>query len=216
MSLSSPRSVAQFFDAIKFSYPKPFAIVPSTDVARRDDGRTLQSASGHSYWRFSATVQENNHTIAMKYQALIQAVYFYGLQIRAYDFRRPYPLLDPTGSIIGANAVKINSIGGDNTSVSLKTLTNAYALSVGDYFEVTVAADGSTSLHQLVEDTTANGSGVTPVFQVVPDLPAGIAINDAVNLKKPCALFIITPGSFDEGDADLITTSGMTLEFEEA
>lgn len=214
MTLSSPRSIAQFFDAIKWSYPKPFTIAQQGDVSRREDGRALQSMSGQGYWRFGAKVQENVQSIATRYQALIEAVANGGLEFYAYDFRRPYPLLDPDGSIIGANAVKINSVGGDNSSVSLKTLTVAYKLSIGDYFQVT--GSYGDSLHRILEDTTANGSAVSPVFQVVPELPTGIAVNDAVTLKKPATRFIITPGSFDEGSADLITTSGMSLEFEEA
>lgn len=214
MSLSSPRSIAQFFDAIKWSYPKPFTIAQQGDVARREDARSLVSMSGQGYWRFSAKVQENIQSIALRYQTLIEAVAHGGLEFYAYDFRRPYPLLDPTGSIIGANAVKINSVGSDNSSVSLKTLTNGYKLSIGDYLQLTGAY--GDSLHRLVEDVTADGSAVTSEFQVIPELPTGVAVNDAVNLKKPSTKFIITPGSFDEGEADLITTSGMTLEFEEA
>lgn len=215
MTLSSPRSVSQFFDAIKWSYPKPFVIVQSSDVARREDGRSLVNMAGTGHWRFKATVQENVHAIAVRYQTLISAVYFSGLEFFAYDFRRPYPLLDPTGSIIGANNVQINSVGSDGSSVSLKGLTATYQISVGDYMQVTTAA-GDTILLQSLEDVTAV-AGVTAEFQVIPDLPGtGIVANNAVNLKKPCAKFIISPGTFDDGTADLITTSGLSLEFEEA
>lgn len=214
MTLSSPRTTAQFFDALKFSFPQPMWLRQTSDVIETEDSRKLISMAGTPQWRFSATVQENVHAVALEYQTIIESVYYPGLAIRAYDFRRPYPKMDPTGSIIGANNVQINSKGVNNSSVSLKGLTTGgYVLSVGDYFEVT--SSGNTFLFRIVEGRTANGSGVTTEFEVIPDLPAILAVNDVVNLKKPCARFIITPGSYNPGDADKMFTSGMTLEFEE-
>lgn len=214
MTLSSPRSLAQFFDALKFSYPGPFTLVQATEVIRREDGRSISSQKGTAYWRFSATVQTNVHAVAVRYHAMINAVYAANLEVYAYDFRRKYPEFDPTGSIVGSNNVQINSIGSDNSSVSLKGLPASYKLAIGDYIQVTMAA--GNLLVQIVEDITANGSGVTAEFQVVPNLPTGIAINNVANLKKPATKFLITPESFDVGNVDLIITDGMTLEFEEA
>lgn len=214
MTLSSPRTLVQFFDAIKWSYPRPFVLKQSSDIATRDDGRTLASMSGTAKWRFQATVQTNVHAVAVEYQARITPVYNSVLSFYAYDFRRPYPKLDPTGAIIGANAVLINSFDLVNSTISLKALTATYVISIGDYIQVTWGGGLYTLLLQALETVTAV-AGVTPVFQVAPDLPVGIAVNDPVNLKKPSARFVITPGSFNEGDVDLITTSGMSLEFEE-
>ncbi len=215
MTLSSPRTLAQFFDAILWSYPKPFVLRQSSDIADREDGRTLASMSGGmSKWRFRATVQTNVHDVAVEYQARITPVYNSILSFYAYDFRRPYPKLDPTGSIIGANAVQINSFSIANSTISLKALTATYVISMGDYIQVTWGGGLYTLLLQALETVTAV-AGVTPVFQITPDLPLGIAVNDAVNLKKPSARFVITPGSFSEGNVDRMMSDGMELEFEE-
>ena len=50
-------------------------------------------------------------------------------------------------------------------------------------------------LMQAAEGATANGSGVTGVFEVRPQLRPGITAGLAVTLKKPAAKVKIVPGS---------------------
>jgi hypothetical protein len=52
------------------------------------------------------------------------------------------------------------------------------------------------ALHRIITSTvTANGSGVTPEFEVRPPFRAGAAVNASVNLKRPAAEFCLTPQS---------------------
>lgn len=114
----------------------------------------------------------------------------------AWDPRRPFPKLDLDGSGLGASAVKINSLGADNRSLSLKGLPAGYGLSRGD----TLAFDfgsGRRALHRVsAVSAVANGAGVTSVFEVVPNIRPGAALNADVALKRPAAEMRLVPGSF--------------------
>lgn len=117
----------------------------------------------------------------------------------AWDPRRPMPKLDPSGVALGASAVKINSLGGDNRSLSLKGFPAGYALSRGD--PIAFDFGGRRALHRVATAlVVANGGGVTPVFEVVPNIRAGAALYLDVWLKRPAAEMKLVPGSF-EGEA---------------
>ena len=116
----------------------------------------------------------------------------------AWNPLRPYPKLDPTGSIIGSSTQTILSVGGDNKSMTLGGLPIAYTLSRGDFLSFNYGSPSSRALHRIVTaTTTANGSGVTPSFEVTPPFRQGITTGLAVTLAKPTAEFCMTPGSFN-------------------
>lgn len=121
----------------------------------------------------------------------------------AWDPRRPYPKLDPTGAALGSNAVKINSLGADNRSLSLRGLPVGYALSRGD--PLSFDFGGRRALHRVASiSAVANGSGVTPVFEVVPNIRPGAALNADVTLKRAAAEMRLVPGSFNGNAEGLI------------
>ncbi|WP_336799576.1 hypothetical protein [Kaistia sp. MMO-174] len=114
----------------------------------------------------------------------------------AWDPRRPFPELDPDGSGLGASAVKINSLGADNRSLSLKGLPPGYVVSRGD--PLCFDFGGRRAFHRISSvSAAANGGGVTPEFEVVPNLRTGAATNADVTLKRPTAEMRLVPGSFN-------------------
>lgn len=111
-----------------------------------------------------------------------------------YNPRRAYPAADPGGSILGASAVQIHTVGASNKSLRLKGLPNGYVLTKGDYLSFDYGS--SRALHQIIEAATADGSGITPEFEVRPAIRPGAAVNDDVSLVKPAALMRILPPGF--------------------
>ncbi len=110
----------------------------------------------------------------------------------------PYPYADPTGAVLGASAVKINSVNADNRRLSLKWLPAGYVLTRGDFVAFDYGSAPSRALHQVVDATvTANGSGVTPQFFVTPQIRPGAAANNVVSLALPAAEMRIVPGGYD-------------------
>lgn len=125
----------------------------------------------------------------------------------AWDPAAQFPAADPDGSILGANNVQINSLGADNTSLSLRGLPPGYILTIGDM----LAFDFSVShraLHQVVSTSAvANGAGVTPVFQIHPPLRQGVVLSLPVTLKRAAAEMRLVPGSFAPSVDGMIATA---------
>ena len=67
-------------------------------------------------------------------------------------------------------------------------------LKAGEYFSFAYGG-GRYSLHQLSETVTADGTGLTPLGQVVPPVPASISTPQAVQFAQPVCKAIIRPKS---------------------
>ncbi|HGG04725.1 MAG TPA: hypothetical protein ENK28_04650 [Aliiroseovarius sp.] len=106
------------------------------------------------------------------------------------------PKSDPGGTVSGSS-VTVSSTGAEKVTLALAGLPAAYDLSVGDYMSVTVGT--VPHFHQIVEAATANGSGVTPEFSIVPPLSASVVAGQAVTLVNPTMLASAIPGSVREG-----------------
>lgn len=114
------------------------------------------------------------------------------------DRRRPNPLLDPTGSILGVATVTILALGGDARELSLAGLPAGYTLSRGDYlsFSYTSLAVTRQALHRVVDATVvANGSGQAALFEVEPFIRPGTVAGAAVILKKAFCKAVKVAGS---------------------
>ncbi len=146
-------------------------------------------------WHAKFTSMAMNHAQIMQVMAQISALRGSMFTFYAYNPMAAYPQSDPTGSVLGSAAVKINSLGGDNISLSLKGLPASYKLKAGDMLSFDYGSPSSRALHQLVENATANGAGVTPSFQVSSYIRTGAATDLAVTLIKPSCEMMMVPGS---------------------
>ena len=106
-----------------------------------------------------------------------------------------YPQADPGGTILGSASVVIGSINANRRGLTLSGLPAGYVITMGDYLHVDYGTPSRRALLQAAEGATANGSGVTPEFDVRPQLRPGISSGLAVMLKKPAAKVKIVPGS---------------------
>ena len=109
--------------------------------------------------------------------------------------RFPYPRLDPGGVMLGASAVTIFALGGDNKSLRLAGLPVGYAISRGDYFHFDTGGP-RRCLHKFTAGGVADGAGRTPMLGVVPHLRTGVETGLSVTLKRPAAEMFILPGTF--------------------
>lgn len=133
-----------------------------------------------------------------------------GLQtFRGYPLSRCYPIAYPKAAYdaLGVGAVSLGSIGSNRKSATLTGLPAGYKLSIGDMIQV-----AGSGLHRVLEAVTANGSGVTPVFEVRPHFWPGASAPAAVTLVRPSCPMRIVPGSI-ASDADLSTGRG-TVSFQ--
>lgn len=110
-----------------------------------------------------------------------------------------YPEADPQGTILGAAAVTIHTIGDSGNTVRLAGLPVGYQISAGDFFSFQHGAEPSVRrcLHKFTRAGVADGGGVTPALKVAPRIREGATAGLAVSLKRPTGEFIIVPGSYD-------------------
>jgi hypothetical protein len=186
------------------------ALVVGSVKFRLDYGQETSGLAGGSIqvadlrsplWRMDADCSTLTLDQLLEIETLIDVLGGSRGSFLAWDPRRPFPKLDLTGALLGASAVKINSLPSDTRSLSLKGLPAGYVLSRGDLLAFDFGA-GRRALHRVASVTAAaDGSGVTPAFEVVPNIRSGAATNADVILKRPAAEMKLVPGSF-AGDAE--------------
>lgn len=114
-----------------------------------------------------------------------------------WDPRRPYPKLDPTGSILGASVVTIATLGVDNKSIALAGLPAGYKISRGDKIAWDFGSPAHRAFHEFCAAATADGAGALPLTEITPHLRTGATVGTQVILKKAAAEMMIQPGSYD-------------------
>jgi hypothetical protein len=118
-----------------------------------------------------------------------------------YEKNATYPILYPdgtwpTGGSFSGVSAAIHTVS-STLALRLKELPAGYIVSEGDFIAFTDGESplGGYALHQAVESATADGSGVTPAFEVRPPIRQGAAADMPVAVKKPSCLMMIVPGS---------------------
>lgn len=195
MTISFPLQTSEFWGKIRFAGRPEFRLQSYKQQSMDGAGNLIGSKQGQSKWFSDVMTAGGWHNADLETQAMIKLLIERDGRFYAWDIRNPYPKLDRTGSKISGYAVKVKSVGSNNRSLALKTLRNGYVLSIGDKLSVTDGA-GRRALLEVMEAATANGSGDTPEFEVLPFLPAWISANQSVDLIKPLAKFKIVPGSY--------------------
>lgn len=211
MALTFPLSLAAFADKLPIETVK-WRLVFQQETTGLGSGEVITADLAPPRWEGDVTLGPMYHDQAASVQALVESLGGAISSFYLYAPQKAYPVSDPTGSILGAATPSISSVGADNKSLAVKGLPAAYRLSVGDFFAFEYGTNPvRRMMHRLVEAATANGSGVTPVFEVAPPFRPGVAANLAITLIKPAIKVKILPGSFDEGTAKGLITEGMAF-----
>ncbi len=130
-----------------------------------------------------------------------------------YDTRRPAPKADPMGSILGSAAPFISTLAASRREMALSGLPAGYVLTRGDYLGFTYGG-GRQALHRVASATVvANGSGVTPLFEVSTLIQPGAALTTPVQLIKPAIPVMRIPGTVKTGTTRSTVTEGFTFQF---
>lgn len=199
MAFSFPLSVAAFADKLRVASMAPWRIVDFVETSGTARGEAIVSHVAWPRWRTEITLVPAPLGVAVGLQALFEAIGPSGT-FYLYDHALPGPQADLDGAILGAATPTLHTIGGDNRSVRITGLPAGYVLTAGDKIAVSY---GSSPVRRLLvrvcEDATANGSGLTPSFEVRPALRPGITTGIGAGLIKPAARMMIEPGSLGPG-----------------
>jgi hypothetical protein len=182
----------------------------SDEISGDGDSRVWQAELADPLWTGEILLAEGESADLKRVAAIIRRLNGAQDSFFLCDPLSRYPFADPDGVILGASVVQIASIGLDNRSLALKGLPAAYKLTTGDKGQATFATSRNF-FFEVSEDVTANGSGVTPQFDIFPHCPPGLAVNDLVILAKPACRVFIMPGTHNPGTARNTRTSGASF-----
>jgi hypothetical protein len=212
MALSFPFTVPQFAEVIRVSSIVP-RLVGEQQMSGMGGGNILVADLAPKRWEFEVTLITMQSDVARAIQALIEALDESMNAFEMYDPSAAYPIADPDGSILGASAVKINSIDtGNNKELTLKGLPAGYVLSAGDLLHFDFGSPSNRALHRVVVGGIAGSGGVSTSLEVRPHILPGAAVNADVTLIKPAARVKMIPGSFNPGVRRQHITTGMAFK----
>lgn len=214
MALTYPLALATFVDTLLVA--RVTCDLPElVEQSRTAGGEQLMADMGERLWTGRIDLGPMMRTEVGRPETLIQVVK-QGKTFQCYDRRRMYPLLDPTGSVLGASSVTILALGGDPREMSLAGLPVGYTLSTGDYlsFAYTSLSVTRQALHKVVDTTVvANGSGQTALFEVIPPIRPGAAAAAAVMLKKPFCKAVMVAGSASPSEGRSTWNEGLGFDW---
>lgn len=199
MAINYPYTIGFFADKLKISSVE-WTIQRNDELSGSGDGRVWQAELAPPLWVGTVGLSVDRIDTLKQVAALIRKLHGAQEALLMYDPLSKYPQADPTGSILGASVVAVNSIASDRSRLSLSGLPAGYKLTLADKLSITYGIDPVRyAFLEFSESITANGSGVTGLIEVFPHIPAGIVAGAAVTLIKPPCKCIIYPDSHSAG-----------------
>jgi hypothetical protein len=189
------------------------------EQSRSTGGRTYVKDLGPELWQMKAQSKMLSPNLLDYWKARLHALENGLFTFIGYSLSRTYPIAYPRGSWptggsfdgISANLATVNA---NRKAVTVAALPAGFRLSIGDYVQV-----GATDLHRVMEAATANGSGLTPEFEVRPHIWPGVAGGFSpplsVSVKRPACIMAIVPGSI-VSDSGLNGRGSISFQGEEA
>jgi len=189
MSITYPIDLLPTFPGWTIGFSLRYRQEQSTQAS----GRVIVKDMGSPLWTMRAMTKMLSPNALDKWRAELNKLEN-GLQtFKAYPMSRCYPQAYPRGSWPTGGAFTgtgiVTAVNANRKAISIQAVPAGFVLTVGDYISI----DGD--LHQVMEAATANGSGVTPQFEVRPHLWPAAAVADPVLVKQPACTMAIVPGS---------------------
>jgi hypothetical protein len=209
MAITYPYTLAMLADRLDIE-SVTWDIQRSDELSGTGDGRVWQAELAPPLWTGDVKLNIGDSNDLKKIAARVRKLHGAQELFFLFDPLSKYPQADPDGSILGAAAVRINGISTGGRTISLKGLPPGYVLTLADKLQIAYATSPIRNAFLEVSDdlVTASGAGVTPSFEVFPNAPTGVAINDVVTLAKPACKVFISPGTSNPGSGAGLLTSG--------
>jgi hypothetical protein len=173
-----------------------FRLEPTQEI-RRQAGGTIQARDlGPNLWYARISSVCRSFRELAEVEALLDALNGAVQPFHVYDPFKAYPATDPAGEDLGSATPTLHTIDDDNKRIRVQALPAGYKLTLGDLLAFDYGTS-SRALHRVVEidGATADGSGLTPLFEVRPHIRSGAAASDPVYLAKPAAVMRLLPGT---------------------
>lgn len=212
MPLSFPLSLATFWTRLPIDSFE-LDLGEALQLDETGGGEQLTADLGVRLWRGTVTMGRLRYAEAAEVEVLLDTLRQAGRFFLGNDARRPRPLADPTGAILGAAAVTVSAIP-STRELTLAGLPAGYVLSPGDYLSFTY--DGTNArrgFHRVVTGGAASGGGVLGPVEIVPPLRPGLTTGTAVTLSSPVFKACLLAGTAARGASRRQITEGSTFGF---
>lgn len=175
-----------------------FDLAARQEQSRSASGVTYVKDLGPPLWTMKAQSKLLTPNVLDYWRARFKALEGGLYTFLAYPLSRKYPISYPNGSwptgggFSGTSAV-LSSVNVNRKAVRVGSLPVGFVFKVGDYISI------ANDLHQVMEDSTADGSGLTPEFEVRPhiwpDVAGGGSPATHVSVLAPSCVMALVPGS---------------------
>lgn len=208
--LTYPLPLAAFWNGLRVQSARlwPMANVQQNATG---GGEVITAGIGARLWEGEATLVPTENPGAV--EAVLATLEEPGFTFFATPPKRAFPQADPDGTILGAATPVIASLPAGGRSLTLSGLPAGYVLSVGDYLSFQRGSPVRHEFHRIVTPATANGSGVTPEFDVTPGIRPGVIVGATVQLVRPFFRAVLLPGSIQPAPIVAGPAGAMTFAF---
>jgi hypothetical protein len=213
MAYTFPLTTADFMDVLPVSqilFDTPDAI----EISRTEGGEVISADMGPMLWQGEIKLGVSTRDEAVDLEAMLDILRPAGRSFWCYDTRRPAPLADPLGIVLGTNVVTIAALPAGNREISLAGLPAWYRLTRGDYLAFDYGSPARRALHKVVSKVAqANAAGTIAAFEVTPLIRPGATLAAVVTLIKPCCKARLVPGTVSKGASFRTITRDAAFSF---
>lgn len=186
-------------------WTRKFELLKRQEVSRQKNGVTRVKDFGTHLWTMSASTRSLSRRELDQLRATLDALDGAEGTFKGYSLSRCWPIAYPggawpTGASFNGVSATVHTVGEGGKSLRIDLLPVGFVVSQADM--VSVATASGERLFRVVEASTADGSGITPEFELRPHLPSDIAVNDLVRVTRPYCLMTINPGSISSDSDD--------------
>lgn len=215
MALTFPVPLADFFAQLPVQFSEP-QLTESYETNETGYGEVLTADLGTRLWEMKVTIRDGSYNEMERVRARMNMLRQAGRTLLVHAIPGKFPRHDPTGSILGATVAKLTAVNANMRDVQL-TIKNGYRIYDGDFISFQYGNNPVRyGFHQVVIPTAsgyvqANSAGLTPAFEVTPNIRPGFILNANVDLVMPKFKALIKPNSYSPGRTGQMQTTGINF-----
>lgn len=216
MALSFPVPLESFFSGLPVQFSEP-ELTESYEMNETGYGEILTADLGTRLWQMKVSVRDGSYREMERWRARLNMLRQAGRTVIAHAIPNAFPQYDPYGSILGSNNPTLNSVAANMRDIRITGLPSGYRIFDGDYLSFQYGSDPIRyAFHQAVIPTAngyvqATSAGLTPVFEVTPNVRPGYETGAAIQLLRPRFKAMIVPGSTSLGRSGQQQTTGISF-----
>lgn len=215
MALTFPLALAAFVDVLPIK-DMTFSLSEAVETEETAGGEILTAELGTRLWQGEIVLGDMEPDEADHALSLLDLLRRAGASFLCHDRARPWPRADWQGAALAGHAPTLHSVAASTREVRLAGLPPAYSLSPRDALGFAYGTNPTRfALHRLVAPVTSDGTGLTPLVEVVPNVRPGWVAGAPVQLVKPACKAIVVPKSFQPGRRKARMTTGASFRWQQ-